>query len=632
MLKKQHPTILFTTMISLLLAISLAFDLLPFLRGGEIFSWMWMYTPAPLGRIAVFAVTIIIYIGLAFYVIRLGKARWTILWAMMGAAVIPLLIVWLRYDNPLLELWLRTMSPITTGPHTVAAMIDWRSDEWHVWTEMMREYQPVSGHIGLSPAGLPMIYGFFNSVFELMPGLSVSLQRMMMPYQCHNYTFLQFTPNEWASSVIGTLMPLWAGFSVIPLYAVTRRLYDDIAARWVSIWWVLVPSFVMFAPSWNTFYPLIALIAFWLLLIGIGTKNRFWALIICGVLSSLLIFANLSMVPIMGLFGFYTLFHYWFKERQSAEIHWTKPIIVGLWVGIGFFGVWVAYYLFSGLTPLDIIEVAFEYHFVLERDYLPAVWFHFWEWALLAGVPMILLWLMGSIRRQQGDDVLGLALLATMLMLLLSNTARGETGRVWLFFAAFAVISASGYLAKLSRNEKLSWQFGAITFAQVGLLIALAATWDVIGVPDLRVRPENPPIAENIIPQDAQFNESFRLIGWRADIEGDDIVLSLNWQSQTQMTTPYWFSALLVAPDGSVSGETMVWQPQETRYPTTCWLPETTIGDEIRIPLPENAPSGDWWLSLTSFADADNPSETLPVILPDGTTDHQLGLGPIPVE
>jgi len=633
-----HPIILFTVLLSLLIAVSLAFDLLPILRGGEIFSWLWGYFPVPLVYTGIFAALVLVYLLAGYWHVRRERALWSITWGMIGAAVIPVLVVALRYDDPLLELWLRTMSPITTGPHTAAAMIDWRTAEWHVWTDMMREYQPISGHVGLSPAGLPMIYAGLNTLFGWLPNLSERLQEQMMPYQCHNYTFLQYTPNEWASSAVGAMMPVWAALSALPLFAVMRRLHGDIAARWGVIWWAMVPSFVMFAPSWNTFYPLLALIAFWWLLIGIGGyPRRIPALIGCGFLSALLIFLNLSMVPLIGLFGFYTLLHFLLNERDVA--HWTKPMIVGAWVGVGFFGLWIAYYLFSGLTPLDIIHVAFEYHFVLERDYLPAVWFHFWEWALLAGIPFILLWLFASLRREAKGDVLGLALLATMLVLLFSNTARGETGRVWLFFAAFALIAAGGGLARLMRQSDDETALPAlhrhallIGIVQAALLTALASTWDVMGVPDLRPPPETPAVAVTHNGAGINVNHEFALYGWRAEVDDNRILLDLGWVSQSQMTTPYWFSALLVAPDGSPVGESVVWQPQETRFPTTCWLPGDTIGDEIILRLPADTAAGDWWLSITAFPDAENPAETLPVYLPDGSTDRQIGLGPIPVD
>jgi hypothetical protein len=103
----------------------------------------------------------------------------------------------------------------------------------------------------------------------------------------------------------------------------------------------------------------------------------------------------------------------------------------------------------------------------------------------------------------------------------------------------------------------------------------------------------------------------------------------LNWQPLGQITTPYWFAALLVAPDGSVPQDTVVWQALDTAYPTTCWKPGEVVGDVIHLPLPNNAQAGEWWISLSVFGDKTHPEARLPVTLPDGTGGDQIGLGPV---
>ncbi len=96
------------------------------------------------------------------------------------------------------------------------------------------------------------------------------------------------------------------------------------------------------------------------------------------------------------------------------------------------------------------------------------------------------------------------------------------------------------------------------------------------------------------------------------------------------MTTPYWFSALLVGPDGAPLPNATVWQPLQTRYPTTCWLPGEQVGETVTLPLPADPQSGGWYISLAALTD-DHASARLPVTLPDGSTDTQIGLGPVNV-
>jgi hypothetical protein len=52
----------------------------------------------------------------------------------------------------------------------------------------------------------------------------------------------------------------------------------------------------------------------------------------------------------------------------------------------------------------------------------------------------------------------------------------------------------------------------------------------------------------------------------------------------------------------------------------------------VSLPLPDNPQSGAWWISLSAFADKDQPALRLPVLLSDGTTDDQIGLGPVTVQ
>ncbi|MDQ7027648.1 MAG: hypothetical protein Q9P44_19055, partial [Anaerolineae bacterium] len=345
-----------------------------------------------------------------------------------------------------------------------------------------------------------------------------------------------------------------------------------------------------------------------------------------GFITGLLTFFNFAMIPLIALFGFYTLLHCLLNEKDGR-----RSLRVGGFFTVGLVLIWLLFGIWTKSLPFAMLSTAFEQHLDLERGFLAGLWMHSWEWALLSGLPFVALWLLVIFKRQEGDDVLPQALLLTVIALLLSNSARGETGRIWLFLTPFAMLCAGQMMRKW---EYWSFDWLSPMIVQAILLLALASTWNVMEAADIRPRPEAPEIHENVTPQSAYFEAGFTLTGWNATYEDGSIILNLNWQSARQMTTAYYFAALPVAPDGSTA-EPVVWQPQETRYPTTCWLPDSTIGDTIRIPLPDNAAEGDWYISLTAFADVDNPLAT--VAITDlsaslGTEDRQIGLGPIIVE
>lgn len=595
----------------LIVALALLFDWIPFLRGG--FGWQWQYQPAPLLRVLPLVALVMIYLAGAWFFRQGSHNRLLGLWAFVGAIVIPLAILWVRADDVLYVLFIRTASGIATGPHMAGATIDWSN--WLDWPDVMHSFEGMSVHVALAPPGLPLVYQGLNIVLAAFPIAADFLHRALLPYQCANYNLLAYSSAEWASAWFGVLMPVWGALAVWPLFGVTRRLFDSQTARSAVMWWPLVPALVLFVPTWNTFYPLVTLLTFWCLLRGLE-KGAFW-LILSGLLVGLLTFANFSIVPLLGLFGFYVLLYF----RQDRARRAYDLILIGVWFGVGLILPWLVYWLASGFTPFDLLHMAMSQHLSLDRPYLPWLWLHFWEWALFTGLPLIVLWLLNAVNGKR--DNLSISLLATMIILILSGTARGETGRVWLFFAPFVLIAAAHAL----QNWRTGWL--AVSGSQAVLLVILVIVLPVIDAPDMTFPPDAPAFVLASRVSGAAFGQDFRLENWEAEIEEDVITLRLNWQPLRQMTTPYWFSALLVAPDGAAVGEAVVWQPLETRYPTTCWQPDAVVSDSVRLPLPADAPAGAWWISLSAFGDVDHPEQRVTVTLPDGSTDTQVGLGPV---
>jgi len=170
--------------------------------------------------------------------------------------------------------------------------------------------------------------------------------------------------------------------------------------------------------------------------------------------------------------------------------------------------------------------------------------------------------------------------------------------------------------------------------------VILVATVPVMGLPLTPTPDPLPPVAAQ--PAAAAFALSdvgtvFDLRGWQATVTDDKhIQLDLTWQGARPTTTPLWFGAFLVGPDGTTT-DPILWQPGQingdaARYPTTCWQNGQPIGDQIVLPLPEDIAAGEWWVSLAAFGDAATPEGRLRVTGPDGSDDVQVGLGPIRVE
>lgn len=635
---------------SILFALALYIDLHPYLRGG--FGWRWFHEPAPILRTLALTAAVIAYIAGAYALLRwTRRGVWALVWALAGSVVLALGVTWLKQPNIGYELFIRTASMVATGPHHAAAALDLKAETLRDWTSLAQNFDPetesVSRHVVQSPPGLPLLYEGVTNALAQFPALARQMALPLMLYQCHNYALLAYSNAEWASAWVGMLMPLWAALTVFPVYGVARRL--DVPAREAALWWALVPVAAAFAGSWNTVYPLLAVTAFYVFVVGLHAEcgglqhetggdralpcPRPLPIAGAGVIVGVLTFLNFAPVPVVGVFGFYTLLHMFTHPRMAQyppARRLQRAVIVGVWFGAGLLAPWLAWMRFGGESPLAMLSASFGIHLGLERPYAPWVFLHTYDWVLFAGLPLALASLLLLRRPNTGARRLAWALWLSVLVLAVSGMARGETARVWSFFTPFVLIAAAG----LVRDNRGGWT--ALTAAHAAMFLALTSTWIVFGAEEMPPPAEKEMFARAVFGgAPVQFGASITLVSWdghyNSTPDGDSVVVWLNWQAAQRMTTPYWFAALLVAPDGAPVGEAVIWQGQQTNYPTTCWQPGEQVVDPFSVPLPAAAPPGDYWLSLAVFADEARPQDRLPVMLPDGTTDTQVGLGPITV-
>ena len=228
-----------------------------------------------------------------------------------------------------------------------------------------------------------------------------------------------------------------------------------------------------------------------------------------------------------------------------------------------------------------------------------------------------------------------MAVAATLAIMVLSGTARGETGRVWMYFMPFFLLSIGGVFT--AGNERWERPFWGI---QIGWLLVIAAVIPAVGtgiVSPPKYADVSPAALDEaaFVPVGAVFGDGLKLTGYQALYSSTNktITLDLSWQVQKPVDTSYLFAALSVDPAGTVR-TAQNWLPLDYQYPTTCWRSEEgTIHDQVKIELGKSAALGEWWLSFSGFAlDEEESPIYLPVTLPDGQIDEsQIGLGPIMV-
>lgn len=659
-MNKSHTTwrafgvMIFIT-VGLLLA--LAFNITEWLRGG--FGWRWDYAPAPFGHILVMSVIVIAYV-LAMHTLSQRRLWMLFTGVIVGSAFIAYGAAYVRSGDALFTMLTRTLSAGATAPHPVGIWLD--SPEvaslWRDWSALMPN---LPRHVALSPPGAPMWYAALEAVFNILPtSLSEMLRAPLYPYQCHVYTFIKYTPAEWAVAWFGILMPVVAGFIVIPLFVVARQFFDEQQARHIIVAWGLVPNMALWAGSWNTLYPLFAITSFLYLHLaithgvqhGLRHPKTMRHAYLSGLWAGVASFINFAIIPMFLLFGLYTLLIAFLgtKPVKSSRLFFAE--MIGIIFGIGVLTIWFIYWLFTGETPLEILNMALRGHLDLERNYWFWIIMHVWDWVLFAGIMWALLSIYGMIQgyltRQKHQPlppivILGISLWAMLIIITLSNTARGETGRVWSWMTPFLLLSAYDGMSRLisqpsQRRLSATTAWNVVNGMQALSVVILAGFLAVFNTeltpPPLRPEPIADVIDTHTVFTRSTDHASFILTGWRGeyDPQRNALILWLNWTSDRHIYDALWFAATPVSPDG-VAGDMVLWQPrqffsQDQRYPTTCWSPnQPPLGDMVIIPLPDDPQSGGWWVSLAIFGDAEGVEGRLSV---DG--ELQVGIGGIRVD
>lgn len=611
---------------TLVVAFAIRIDFSEWLRGG--FGWRWPYEPLDLVQIVPLMMVVGIYLIGAWLLLRRSyPARYAVGWSVLGTLIIVIAAVAAREGNALYALFARTASELGTGPHWVAAHIDWSSGAWRDWGTQITAF---GGHLSNLPPGSVLWYSLLNSGFDQIPEVAVAGQRVLMPFQCHNYALLAYTPGQWTSTLFGMAMPIWGALTPIPLYETARRVIAQ-NARAVVLWYPLIPALSGFAGTWNTLLPLIAVLAFLALLVGCRrSRPRIAWCVLSGIITGLGWFINFSLVPLALFAGIWVLISEWIVKRRSL----VQCVQIGVFYGVGLLVVWFVFWLASGQTLLDLLTAGMSFHLTLDRPYLFWVFMHPWDWLLWGGIAfgiVVIVQIVKSIKRKIADrptfPIMSVALMLTMLILVISGTARGETGRVWLFFVPFLLIAVAEYRGTDTQPVTgRVWLWLGVP--QGVLVVALVSSIASMGT-DFTPPPPAPQVTTTRAT-DALFTGdtgSFRLIGWDAEIADDALHLRLNWQGIEPSLTPIWFGGALVG-ENNVTLSLEPWQPGgDDRYPTTCWSDGATIGDAHTVDL-GSVSAGEWWLSLAAYGDSTQPEERL-LVRSQAGEDTQIGLGPI---
>ncbi|MCP5100611.1 MAG: hypothetical protein GY943_34105 [Chloroflexi bacterium] len=623
------------------LAAALHYNWIPLLQSG--YGWDWHYTPPTVEiwlAFLPFLAALLLYASGLWWLRDRETA--VFLTAIIFLGIIVCIAVLAAYGNPLHLLYERTVSANASGAFQVGMGFDSLLDGIRTWPEAIAGQQYATfRHMRLSPPGLPASYWLAGRLMRLFPEVSGVVGQDVRSFFCDQPQLIQLSNADLSASLLGVFSPLWAMSVVVPLYDIGCRLGSERSARLAATAWLLVPAVNSFLGSHNTPLPLVATLTLAAFIRGwtssTFTRGIFWTGV-SGFLTVVCLILNVSMVPIILLCGLLTLFLAAERERPFSATYFSLSLKVGLQYGFGLLVGFGLHYLIAGYHWWELLPTIMQVHLNLERPYLPWLGLHTRDMVLFFGIPFFLLWLVSAWTLPAGNAKRwSQAMLLTLVILILSGTAQGEVGRVWMFFMPVMLIPV-GFILTTWFDQK-----------QVIGVMSLQLIWLIVGFVVLRPTltfQALPPTYEDIqfapltdtpqIPISAQFGDVLNLewIQSQYNAQSNQITLHLGWKTVQQLSTNYLFSALPVAPDGTL-GDGIIWLPFDFQYPTTCWHRNHPhpIVDEITLSLGENAPPGDYWISLSAFdLDEGNTAVYLPVTTLDGTIDeYQVGIGPITV-
>jgi len=622
---------------------ALAWDVYPPLRGGG--GWQWAYE-LPLTWDGVWILALI----LAGYLLSVGIFRRmkigifaTIFWTILATSILGVAVVGVRGDAGFL-LFTRTVSPVQTGASTIAVDFmarDGVSNTLRNWTEVMRQALPANIiHFTTSPPAQALLHVGVANLTHSWTDLSMTLR----PYQCSNQTIMRYTTGEInAVGIIGMLMPLWMALGAIPFYGVAKMLTSDqkLALRLLQ-WYPLIPTMLLFLPTWNSIYPPLCLFAFWGLLYALKSNGiqSIVGAILAGLVMSFTTFLNFAVLPIILFFGLFTLSYCLFISRKFLRAVW-----IGLWFGLGLSAVWIGFFIITGLTPFDIFAVTFDAHKdLVQRNYWEWLILHPYDTLIFVGLPIVGLffWAIAKIIRDRKNGfsahtIMALSMLITLVLVNISGIVQGENARILSFYAPFLLLAGGIIFIP----KKRTWDMPLLGAQSLTVLI-MASVLAVVPL-DLNPMPTAPRTdfytmtGMDWLPVNAQFSSdvyrgNFMLVGHRfiADPTQKNITLETQWQGGAQIERPYLFEIIAYAEnevDGKIITAPFRWYAQFENYLPTCWKSGETVLDINIIPLPEVSAPVIWHLELRAIDE--RTGDVMRVMLEDGTESDRVVLAPV---
>lgn len=617
--------------------------LLFWLRGGA--GWRWPYeVPMNIGPLLPTIVAVAAYLGLGtWWLNQIEDKPYTLqrdgsflLFCFLGGIVLQIAVLSF-YGNPFEVLFMRTASELSGGFFQVAVNLDDVPTTLANFPDLMEAWP---AHPKAHPPGFLLAFWGTEQLFNGVPGAAAGIAAPLRAMQCHEYQLAALSNAELSAAWVGMLFPVAGLASVFVAYGYGRYLYDRETGMRAALWLPLLPAMLMFSPQPNQMFVLFMLAALWMWHVGLQGKDEsgpkpLW-FFLSGLLLSVDTFLSFSNLSLLGVLGVYAVVYIAISARHEWLPEDWQRFAIGIAVFVlGLLSVWLIYYVVYEVSGIEVLRTSLALHFGFAKPYIPWLLFHPLDVMLFSGVVLFGLMLLEALRvgreiwdyylTPQPALVLPIAAVISFAGIALLGVVRGEVGRLLLGMMPLIVLPAARAVQVRKNTPVDLWLPTVALGVQVIVMVAFLR---VIGT-ELTPAPtttdaDAAPVGETL----ADFGGFAQLVGYSAHVDDSQLALDLNWHTITRFDKPYYTFALVVDQDNQPIAD-INWLPVNADYLTTCWQQGEQIADATMIPLTDTA-TDEYWVSLAMF-DIET-GDRLPVTLPDGTIDNQIGLGPVSVE
>jgi hypothetical protein len=435
----------------------------------------WIY---PLKFLAPPLITLVGFGGLVWYLWKalrrekIARHRrglaWTIALTLMIGAWCMQVALWTMVPAYVVELAAIQFSNVSTGYLEEAHRID---DLGRYLREYAADMPSKAEHVATHPPGAALFFYAVRRAGEIVPGLNewaltTATVGSGMNLAQVRAEILAYPGPTWkgahavATAVIASyLLGALGCLMVVIVFAATRRSLGDERALVAAAMMALVPSLLLFFPLLDQ------LIAFLgaLMLAALAGTQRHWAWgLAAGLAAAAAMFVSLGALALVAIGGVFLLLRATLIRGGQADLSWAgrfggfaalAAFVIGWIAGLASWGI-------IGVDTLGVIATGLGEHSGIAgassfRSWHIWVWMNLIEFAVFLGLPLavcVVASVPGVIRDLRARSAqalpayLAAAGLLTLLVLDVSGIVRGETSRIWLFFAPFLAPAAARVL------------------------------------------------------------------------------------------------------------------------------------------------------------------------------------------